>query len=69
MTTVRLFRSVRLCILLVVVVALPTAGCGSGDAGTQVQVSPEFQKKTANMLQQISADQMAKYKAKTKRGR
>ena len=34
---------------------------------TSADVSPEFQKKTSNMLEQKSKDQMAKYKNKGKK--
>ena len=56
-------------VVLVVGVALPAAGCSSGGAGTQAEVSPEFQQKTAKMLEQISKDQMEKYKKKGTGGR
>jgi hypothetical protein len=66
------FRSLGSACLSAVVVAamaLPTAGCDSGGAGTQAEVSPDFQKKTAKMLEQKSLDQMEKHKKKGPTGR
>jgi hypothetical protein len=48
--------------VLVAGVVLPGAGCDSQTTGTSAPVSVDFQKKTANMLEQKSKDQMAKYK-------
>ena len=51
---------------LMIGIALATAGCGSGGGETQAQVSPDFQQKTAKMLEQKSIDQLEKYKNKGK---
>jgi hypothetical protein len=69
MIAVRSLRSVCLNVVLGVGVALPSAGCGSGAGETQAQVSADFQKKTSNMLEQLSKDQMEKHKKKAPHGR
>jgi hypothetical protein len=69
MINVRSVCSVCLSVVVAAGVALPTAGCGSGGAGTQAEVTPDFQKKTSSMLEQMSKDQMAKYKKKGTGGR
>ena len=40
----------------------PSLGCGSGSDATMVQVDPELKKDTNKMLEQMSKDQIAKYK-------
>jgi hypothetical protein len=62
MNKVRSLRSVSLTVVLAAVVALPSAGCGSGGGEASAQVSPDFQKKTSDMLEQKAKDQIAKYK-------
>jgi hypothetical protein len=66
MFNVRPLCSVCMTTILVAGVALPSAGCGSGGSETSAAVSPDFQKKTSNMLEQKAKDQVAKYKNKGK---
>jgi hypothetical protein len=64
MINVRSIFSVCVTVVFAAVVALPAAGCGSGGGEASAQVSPDFQKKTSNMLEQKAKDQLAKYKTK-----
>jgi maltose-binding protein MalE len=56
-------RTLGLLVGLAVVAASPLAGCGSGSS-TTVQVSPEFEKKTQDMLKNMKKDYQAKYAQK-----
>lgn len=48
---------------LAVLAPLPLSGCdGKQSEGQAANVTPEFQKKTSNMLDQMAKDQMAKHK-------
>jgi hypothetical protein len=53
---------------LVALAPLPLAGCdGKASDGQAAKVTPEFQKKTSDMLIQMSKDAQAKGKASAKR--
>jgi hypothetical protein len=47
---------------VVVVSATAMSGCDSGGDKTVVAVDPQFQKKTSEMLKQIKAEAIEKYK-------
>ncbi len=65
MQTDRYARPASLMLALAVAIASPIAGCNSG-SGTTVEVSPEAQKKTQDMLNNMHKQMETKHKDMSK---